>query len=222
MDESIPKCVLPHRWRNRPWLSKKLIQAIWRSNILYELAKSTGDLSRFKHYRNKVVNQLKVAKRAFFQRINHRYTPRNSGKLVSSCTKHLAPISLSYQVMVKLHRPVRKKPSYWMPSLPLVLTHPIPLLILLIPWQLTNLPCTLSRGHAMQWGVCLSATSLLRFLQVQWTRRGLCLHAQEYSSQHHSLHYHAVQPVSQNRKSSQALEARTCNTHSKSVGAQSS
>ena len=32
---------------------------------------------------------------------------------------------------------------------------------------------------------------LLRCLQVQWTRRSLCLHAQKYCSQHRSLYYHA-------------------------------
>ena len=107
---------------------KKLIQAIRRRNVLYKLAKSTGDFSRYKRYRNKLVNQLRLAKRCSSRRWTIG-TRRNSGKLVSSCTKHLAPVSLSYQVMVKLHRPVRKKPSYWIPPLPLVLTHRIPLLI---------------------------------------------------------------------------------------------
>ena len=66
MDECIPKAVLPPRRRNCPWLSKKLIQAIRTRNIFYKLAKSTGNFSRYKRYRNKLVNQLRLAKKAFF------------------------------------------------------------------------------------------------------------------------------------------------------------
>ena len=45
MEECIPKATLPPR-RNRPWLTKKLIQAIRRRNFLYKHAKTTGNYSK--------------------------------------------------------------------------------------------------------------------------------------------------------------------------------
>ena len=73
MQECIPSCVLPPR-RNRPWLTKRLIQAIRRRNALYRHAKATGDYTKYKRYRNKVVNYLRNAKMAYFRKLNPRRT----------------------------------------------------------------------------------------------------------------------------------------------------
>ena len=69
MEECIPKATLPPR-RNRPWLTKKLIQAIRRRNFLYKRAKATGNYSKYRSYRNKVVGYLRQVKKAYFQKLN--------------------------------------------------------------------------------------------------------------------------------------------------------
>ena len=52
MQTSIPASTLPPR-RNRPWLSKKLIQAIRRRNALHRKAKATNDFTKYRRCRNK-------------------------------------------------------------------------------------------------------------------------------------------------------------------------
>ena len=52
MEECIPKATLPPK-RNRPWLTKNLIQAIRRRNILHRRAKVTGNYSKYRSYRNR-------------------------------------------------------------------------------------------------------------------------------------------------------------------------
>lgn len=47
MQSSIPTTALPPR-RNRPWLTKKLVQAIRRRNVLYKRAKTTNDFTRYR------------------------------------------------------------------------------------------------------------------------------------------------------------------------------
>jgi hypothetical protein len=66
MEECIPKATLPRK-RNQPWLTKGLIQAIRRRNILHKRAKVTGNYSK---YRNKVVNYMRQAKKAYFRKLN--------------------------------------------------------------------------------------------------------------------------------------------------------
>ena len=75
IQECIPSCVLPPR-RNRPgpWLTKRLIQDIRRRNALYRHVKATGDYTKFRRYRNKVVNYLRNAKMAYFRKLNPRRT----------------------------------------------------------------------------------------------------------------------------------------------------
>ena len=60
MHNSIPSGIIPLR-RNRPWLTKKLIQAIQRQNALCKLAKATNNYTKYTHYRNRVVGLLKNA-----------------------------------------------------------------------------------------------------------------------------------------------------------------
>ena len=69
MDKCIPRATIPPR-RNRPWLSKKLIQAIRRKNILYKRVTATNDFSKYKSYRNRVTGELRNAKKAFFRKLN--------------------------------------------------------------------------------------------------------------------------------------------------------
>ena len=72
MDQCIPKAILPAR-RNRPWLTKRLIQSIRRRNALFRQAKLTKDFTQYRTYRNKVVNYLRCAKRAYFLKLNPRH-----------------------------------------------------------------------------------------------------------------------------------------------------
>ena len=69
MEQCFPKATLLPR-RNRPWLTKKLIQAIRRRNVLYKRAKTTGNYSKYRSYRNKAVSYLRQAKKAYFQKLN--------------------------------------------------------------------------------------------------------------------------------------------------------
>ena len=71
MQASIPASTLPPR-RNRPWLSKKLIQAIRRRNALHKKAKATNDFTKYRRCRNKIVNYLRSAKQAYFGKLNPR------------------------------------------------------------------------------------------------------------------------------------------------------
>ena len=71
MQSSIPTTTLPPR-RNRPWLTKKLVQAIRRRNALFKEAKATNDFTKYRQYRNKIVNYLRSAKQAYFGKLNPR------------------------------------------------------------------------------------------------------------------------------------------------------
>ena len=69
MERCIPKATLPRR-KNRPWLSKKLLQAMRRRNMYYKRAKVFKNFSKYKAQRNKVTTMLKEAKKEFFMKIN--------------------------------------------------------------------------------------------------------------------------------------------------------
>lgn len=71
MQSSIPTTTLPPR-RNRPWLTKQLVQAIRRRNALYKRAKATNDFTKYRQNRNKIVNYLRSAKQAYFGKLNPR------------------------------------------------------------------------------------------------------------------------------------------------------
>ena len=73
MNKCIPKATIPPR-RNRPWLSKRLIQAIRKKNILYKRAKITSDFSKYKSHRNRVTRELRNAKKAFFRKLNPKHS----------------------------------------------------------------------------------------------------------------------------------------------------
>ena len=75
IEECIPKGVLPPR-KNLPWLNKNLICAMRKRNQLYRKAKQSGDFSKYKLARNRVVSNLRRAKRAYFRNLN----PKNPKK----------------------------------------------------------------------------------------------------------------------------------------------
>ena len=79
MEECIPKATLPRR-RNRPWLTKRLIQAIRRRNLLHKRAKATGNYSKYRSYRNKVVGWMRQAKKDYFKKLNPK-SPKQFWKL---------------------------------------------------------------------------------------------------------------------------------------------
>ena len=80
MHECIPSGTIPSR-RNRPWLTKKLIQAIRRRNSIYKQAKATNNFTKYRQYRNKVVGMLRNAKMAYFGKLN----PRKSKEFWKTC-----------------------------------------------------------------------------------------------------------------------------------------
>ena len=70
MEECIPRKVLPPR-RNLPWLNKGTIQSIRRRNNLFKRAKNSPvDKGRYKQARNRVISQLRNAKRDYFRKLN--------------------------------------------------------------------------------------------------------------------------------------------------------
>ena len=69
MEMCFPKTMLPRR-KNKPWLTKRIIQAMRRRSMYYKQAKASLDFSKYKHQRNKVNSMLRDAKRNFFRRIN--------------------------------------------------------------------------------------------------------------------------------------------------------
>ena len=79
MEECIPKATLPRR-RNRPWLTKRLIQVIRRRNLLHKRVKATGNYSKYRSYRNKVVGWMRQAKKDYFKKLNPK-SPKQFWKL---------------------------------------------------------------------------------------------------------------------------------------------
>ena len=74
----VPKAVLPKR-QNLPWLTKPIIQAIRRRNLLFKQAKLSGDFTKYKACRNKIVQQLRLAKQQFFSHLDPK-CPKNFWK----------------------------------------------------------------------------------------------------------------------------------------------
>ena len=79
MEQCIPKAVLPQK-RSLPWLTKQIMQLIKRRNYFYKKARKSGsdeDFQKFKKLRNKVVTELKLAKRAFFLDLQTQHSGRS-------------------------------------------------------------------------------------------------------------------------------------------------
>ena len=75
MEQCIPQRSLPPR-KNLPWMNKNLKQAMRRRNALYKNGKRTGNFSKFKAARNRVVNLLHESKKNYFTKINPRDTKK--------------------------------------------------------------------------------------------------------------------------------------------------
>ena len=75
IEDCIPEGVLSP-CKNLPWLNKNLICAMRKRNQLYKTAKQSGDFSKYKFARNRVVSKLRMAKRAYFSNLN----PKNPKK----------------------------------------------------------------------------------------------------------------------------------------------
>ena len=68
MEQWIPRSVLPVR-NNLPWLTKEIIQLIRKRNHHFRKAKRSGDRDdnlKFRHVRNRVVAELRLAKKVIF------------------------------------------------------------------------------------------------------------------------------------------------------------
>ena len=85
MNQFIPNCVLQSR-RNLPWLSKALINSIKKRNMLYKRAKKTGNFSKYKLARNKTLADIRMAKLAYFRRLNPR-DPKKFWKTIKFLSK---------------------------------------------------------------------------------------------------------------------------------------
>ena len=74
-EQCIPQCSLPPR-KNLPWMNKKLKQAMRRRNALYKNGKRTGNFSKYKAARNRVVDLLRESKKNYFGKVNPRDTKK--------------------------------------------------------------------------------------------------------------------------------------------------
>ena len=73
MEQCIPTKVLPPKRRNRPWINKSISQCIQRKNAALKRAKNTNSpriWMHYKHIRNRVTSQLRLAKKKFFNNLN--------------------------------------------------------------------------------------------------------------------------------------------------------
>jgi len=72
IEDCVPKKVLPKR-RNLPWMTRNLTRAMRKRNHLFRRAKKSGSttvLKQYKDERNKIVRELRRAKRRYFQKLN--------------------------------------------------------------------------------------------------------------------------------------------------------
>ena len=87
MEQCIPRSVLPAR-KNLPWLTKEIVQLIRKRNYLFRKAHRSGnteDHLKFRHVRNRVVAELRFAKRRFLTNLHPR-NQREFWKVVKSLT----------------------------------------------------------------------------------------------------------------------------------------
>ena len=95
MEQCIPRSVLTAR-NNLPWLTKEIIQLIRKRNHHFRKAKCSGDRDdylKFRQVRNRVVAELRLAKRRFFANL-HPQNQREFWKIMKSLT----PKENSYQL----------------------------------------------------------------------------------------------------------------------------
>ena len=82
IEECIPKQILPRR-RNLPWMSKNLVRAMRKWNSLYRQTRKHQNSRLFNCYkeeRNRVVRELRRAKRDYFSETSIQTIPNSSGR----------------------------------------------------------------------------------------------------------------------------------------------
>ena len=88
MEQCTPRSVLPAR-KNLPWLTKEIVQLIRKRNYrLFRKAHRSGNTEvhlKFRHVRNRVVAELRFAKRRFLTNLHPR-NQREFWKVVKSLT----------------------------------------------------------------------------------------------------------------------------------------
>ena len=112
--------------KNRPWLSKQIIQAIHHRNTLFRRAKSTVDSVHFAAYksvRNKVVKLIRAAQKIPSWILIHP-SPKNSGRSVIPSLS-LEAVYLHWHLVQLLLKVILRKLNFWMHSLPHVSVSPI-------------------------------------------------------------------------------------------------
>ena len=99
MEQCIPRSVLPAK-NNLPWLTKEIIQLIRKRNHHFRKANRSGDRAdylKFRQVRNRVVTELRLAKRRFLTNL-HPHNQWAFWKIVKSLTpKENAIPTLSMQ-----------------------------------------------------------------------------------------------------------------------------
>ena len=92
MEQCIPRSVLPAR-NSLPWLTKEIIQLIRKRNHHFRKANHSGDrvdYLKFRQVRNRVVTELRLAKRRFFANL-HPHNQREFWKIVKSLRMSFQP-----------------------------------------------------------------------------------------------------------------------------------
>ena len=185
MEECIPKAkILPRR--NRPWLTKRLRQAIRRKNALYKRAKMTGNFSKYHAYGNKVTASLTQAKMKYFQKLN----PKDWKQFWKTCKlyKTLQILLSPHWSKVRLQpMQVKKKLRSWTPLHP-ALTNHIHLFNLsnFMLWNLMTFKMNYYVIKTNRW-----SSRIIGYYQVKRPRQHLGKNAQVHCVQHHSSCHHA-------------------------------
>ena len=173
---------------NLPWLSKTITQLIKKRNYYFKKAHHSGssvDYSKFKQLRNKVITELRLAKRRFFSNHNPQ-NPKEFWKIIRSLSPRESSSHL-WRVKISLLVLVWTRPIFW--------TSPSPTTTIV---QFQNCPSLISlkllfRWLFVLWRRGLWATVDYWYHQKQWWWWHLCTHAQRDFPEHHSCSHSAFQ-----------------------------
>ena len=99
---------------NLPWLSKTISQLIKKRNYYFKKAHHSGssvDYSKFKQLRNKVITELRLAKRRFFSNHNPQ-NPKEFWKIIRSLSPRESSSHL-WRVKISLLGLLWTRPIFW-------------------------------------------------------------------------------------------------------------
>ena len=99
---------------NLPWLSKTISQLVKKRNYYFKKAHRSGssvDYSKFKQLRNKVITELRLAKRRFFSNHNPQ-NPKEFWKIIRSLSPRESSSHL-WKVKISLLVLVWTRPIFW-------------------------------------------------------------------------------------------------------------